>query len=188
MRMESLPATRSSQSKELAAGQVISPPGWGALWFSIITRSEEERTCLYRILGLASGRQMVAETKGALSRPGLSGGGKRTTVGSDEVCAPRVLPVACPEAGRGWPTLAHTSKLVLLLYGCFDSRTCTSIPGSSMNWQAARAMVPSMLSRQPWSTFCRIWWDTGREQGKMMELSWTPCPGLLSSALWVPQF
>ena len=36
----------------------------------------EERTCLYRILGLVSGRQMVAETKGALSRPGLSGGGK----------------------------------------------------------------------------------------------------------------
>lgn len=26
-----------------------------------------------------------------------------------------------------------TSKLVLLLYGCFDSLTCTSIPGSSMN-------------------------------------------------------
>lgn len=61
---------------------------------------------------------------------------------------------------RGWASLAHTSKLVLLLYGCFDSLTCTSIPGSSMNWQAARAMVPSMFSRQPWSTFCRIWWDT----------------------------
>lgn len=26
-----------------------------------------------------------------------------------------------------------TSKLVLLLYGCLDSLTCTSIPGSSMN-------------------------------------------------------
>lgn len=109
MRMESLPETRSSQSKELAAGQVISPPGWGALWFSITTRSGEERTCLYRILGLASGRQMAAETKGALSRPGLSGGGKEpqwevmrfvllgSPCGSCQSHAPRL-----GEAGRPW--------------------------------------------------------------------------------------
>ena len=121
---------------------------------------------------------------------------ERAAAGVDEIHATQqplqVLPAAYPEAGRVWPTLDRTSKLVLLLYGCFDSLTCTSIPGSSMNWQAARAMVPSMFSRQPWSTFCSIWWDTGRKHGKMVTKLCSSArrlsPGLLSSAMWVPWF
>ena len=153
---------------------------------------------MYRFPGLASGRQTAAETTGALFRPCLSRQKEqqrelmRFMLLSNPCRSCQLRTLRLGESGRPWPTLDCTSKLVLLLYGCFDSLTCTSIPGSSMNWQAARAMVPSMFSRQPWSTFCSIWWDTGRKHGKMVTKLCSSarrlCPGLLSSAMWVPWF
>lgn len=78
VRMESRPTLKVSardmevsvQGAHCRTSHLSSSVG-GPLVFT--TRSGEERTSLYRILGLALGRQMAAETKGALSRPRLSG-------------------------------------------------------------------------------------------------------------------
>lgn len=63
---------------------------------------------------------------------------------------------------------------------------CTSIPGSSMNWQAARAMVPACSPAALKHLLQDLVGKQAETKGKMMEFSWRPCPGLLSSALGPP--